>query len=154
MIKAIFTAPRPNSLQKSVKKINVIAGKGIIGDRNYDQNRWQGQNITLIEVENINSFNKNYQQELSIEVTRRNLITEGVLLNELIGKEFSIGPIKLLGTQLCELCNSLGIQLASESVSKQQVLEAFKNKAGIRAAILSSGEITTDMSITTPQVKL
>ena len=46
------------------------------------------------------------------------------------------------------------MQLASESVSKQQVLKAFKKKAGIRAAILSSGEITTDMSITTPQVKL
>ena len=47
MIKAIFIAPQHNSPQQSVKKINVIARKGIIGDRNYDQHRWPGQNITL-----------------------------------------------------------------------------------------------------------
>lgn len=96
MIKAIFIAPQPNSSQQSVNKINVIARKGIIGDRNYDQHRWPGQNITLIEIENINNFNNNYQQKVSIKDTRRNLITEGVLLNELVGQEFFIGSIKLL----------------------------------------------------------
>ena len=153
MIKAIFIAPQPNSQQQSLKKINVIAGKGIVGDRNYDQHRWQGQNITLIEIENINNFNNNYQQKVSIEGTRRNLITQGVLLNELVGQEFFIGSIKLLGTELCEPCHSLSEKLASKLVSKLQVLKAFTNKAGIRARILSSGEITTDMFITSSKLK-
>ena len=153
MIKAIFIAPQTNSSQQNVNKINVIARKGIIGDRNYDQHRWPGQNITLIEIENINNFNNNYQQKVSIKDTRRNLITEGVLLNELVGQEFSIGSIKLLGTELCEPCHSLSEKLASKLVSKLQVLKAFTNKAGIRATILTSGEITTDMLITSSNLK-
>jgi MOSC domain-containing protein YiiM len=148
MIKAIFIAPESTAPQQAVSTINVTASKGIIGDRHYDQHRWHGQNITLIEIENIDHFNQQYHQQIAVEDTRRNIITQGISLNELIGKAFSIGPIKLLGTELCEPCHALSQQLASDTVSKQQVLKSFTHKAGIRATILSSGNITLDMPIT------
>ena len=148
MIQAIFIAPESTAPQQAVSTINVTENKGIISDRNYDQHRWQGQNITLIELETIDSFNHQYHQQIAIEDTRRNIITQGISLNELVGEEFSIGPIKLLGAELCEPCHTLSQQLASDTVSKQQVLKAFTHKAGIRATILSSGNITLDMPIT------
>jgi MOSC domain-containing protein YiiM len=153
MIQAIFIAPEPKAPQQAVGKINVTARKGIVGDRNYDQHRWHGQNITLIEIENIDNFNQQYQQQIAIEDTRRNIITQGISLNELVGEEFSIGPIKLLGTELCEPCHALSQQLASDTISKQQILKAFTHKAGIRATILSSGKITIDMPIIIPKLK-
>jgi MOSC domain-containing protein YiiM len=147
MIQALFIPPVSAAPQQAFSTINVTANKGIIGDRNYDQHRWHGQNITLIEIENIDSFNQQYQQQIAIEDTRRNIITQGISLNELVGEEFAIGPIKLLGTELCEPCHTLSQQLASDTVSKQQVLKSFTHKAGIRATILSSGSITLDMPI-------
>ena len=153
MIQAIFIAPESTAPQQAVSTIDVTENKGIIGDRNYDQHRWHGQNITLIEIENIDSFNQQYDQRIAIEDTRRNIITQGISLNELVGEEFSIGLIKLLGTELCEPCHALSQQLASDTISKQQVLKAFTHKAGIRATILSSGNITLEMPITIPKHK-
>ena len=147
MIQAIFIAAEPKAKQQAVNEIDVIAHKGIIGDRNFDQHHWHGQNITLIESENIDNFNRHHQQNISLQDTRRNLITKGVRLNQLIGKEFHIGQAKLIGTELCEPCHSLSQTLTTGHVSQQQVLDAFTGKAGIRATILTSGSITADMPI-------
>lgn len=147
MIKAIFIASEHNAMQQSLDKIDVIAGKGIVGDRNYDQHRWHGQNITLVESESIEHFNQHHHQSIALDATRRNLITQGVSLNNLVGQEFFIGPIKLIGTERCEPCLELSQQLATKSLSKQHVLAAFMSKAGIRASILSDGEITVGMTI-------
>jgi len=149
MIQAIFIAPEPKAQQHSVTQIDVIAHQGIIGDRNYEQHRWQGQNITLIEIEHINAFNQQYQQKIAIEDTRRNIITKGISLNELVGQEFSIGPVRLLGTERCEPCHTLSQQLATDTVSAQHVLKAFTAKAGIRATLLTSGTITVGMPVIT-----
>ncbi len=147
MIEAIFIAPKPNCKQQALNKIIVVASKGIIGDRNYDHHRWHGQNITLIERENIDEFNQQHQQNIALDATRRNLITQGLSLNDLVGKEFFIGPIKLVGTERCEPCLALSKQLATKTLSKQQALKAFIAKAGIRATVLSDGEITVGMPI-------
>jgi MOSC domain-containing protein YiiM len=147
MIRAIFIAAEPQAKQRAVNKIDVIAHQGIVGDRNFGQHRWPGQNVTLIENENIDNFNQHHQQNISPQDTRRNLITKGVRLNQLIDKEFLIGQVKLVGTELCEPCHLFSKTLSSDSVSQQQVLDAFREKAGIRATILSSGSITVDMSI-------
>ena len=151
MIQTIYIAAKPSGKQQSVDKIDVIAHKGIVGDRNFDQHRWHGQNITLIESENIDSFNDQYQQNINQQDTRRNIITKGIKLNQLIDREFHIGQVKLLGTELCEPCHSFSKNLATESVTPQQVITAFTEKAGIRATILNSGSITIDMPIVITQ---
>tara|TARA_R110002111_G_scaffold75455_1_gene119682 strand:+ start:1246 stop:1710 length:465 start_codon:yes stop_codon:yes gene_type:complete len=153
MIQAIYIAPKPGAAQQAMNNIDVIAGKGILGDRNYDQHRWHGQNITLVEIENIQNFDQQYQQHLTLDATRRNLITKGVALNELIGQTFFIGSTKLIGTERCEPCLAFSQQLASDTVSKQQVFDAFTSKAGIRATILSDGVITMGMPITVNNAK-
>lgn len=148
MIQAIFIAPKSEAEQQSVTKIEVIAQKGIIGDRNFDQHRWPGQSITLIEGENIALFNQCQQQNINIQDTRRNLITQGIKLNPLVGQTFYIGQVKLLGIERCQPCRSLGEKLANDDLSQQQVINAFTDKAGIRATIISNGHLEIGMSFT------
>ena len=73
-----------------VKEIEVLAGKGIIGDRHFHNlNNNKGQ-ITLIEKENIDYYNNKYKAEISYIDFRRNIITEGIELNNLIKKKMEI----------------------------------------------------------------
>lgn len=151
MIQAIFIAAKPKAEQQARHKIEVIKGKGIVGDRNFDQHRWHGQNITLIESENIDAFNQQYQQIIPPQDLRRNLITQGIKLNQFIGKIFYIGQVKLIGTELCEPCHALSQNLSNKIITSNHVIKAFTEKAGIRANILSSGNITVGMAIRSEQ---
>ena len=147
MIKAIFSASENLGGQRQVPAIDLVAGKGIKGDRNFDRSQWPGQNITFIELEEINAFNQRFSQQISLSDTRRNVITEGVRLNDLVGQIFRIGDVSFKGVELCEPCNTLGSLLANESLSKKAIVKAFTHKAGLRADILSDGQISVGMQI-------
>ena len=147
MIKAIFTASENLGGQRQVPAIDLVAGKGIKGDRNFDRSQWPGQNITFIELEEINAFNQRFSQQISLSDTRRNVITEGVRLNDLVGQIFRIGDVSFKGVELCEPCSTLGALLQNDSVSKKAVVKAFTHKAGLRADVLSDGQISVGMQI-------
>jgi MOSC domain-containing protein YiiM len=65
--------------------------------------------------------------------TRRNLLTSGVALNDLVGKEFQIGAVRLKGVRLAEPCNHL------ERLTQPGVLKGLVHRAGLRADILDEG---------------
>tara|TARA_R110000851_G_scaffold214995_1_gene367726 strand:+ start:15741 stop:16199 length:459 start_codon:yes stop_codon:yes gene_type:complete len=147
MIKAIFTASENLGGQRQVPAIDLVAGKGIKGDRNFDRSQWPGQNITFIELEEINTFNQRFSQQISLSDTRRNVITEGIRLNDLVGQIFRIGDVSFKGVELCEPCSTLGALLQNDSLSKKAVVKAFTHKAGLRADVLSDGQISVGMQI-------
>lgn len=147
MIKAIFTARENLATQQQVTEIDLVAGKGIKGDRNFDRSQWPGQNITFIEQEEISAFNQRFSQQISLSDTRRNVITMGVRLNELVGLVFQIGEVRFKGIELCEPCATLGSLLENKSINKKAVVKAFTHKAGLRADVLSDGIITVGMPI-------
>ncbi len=147
MINAIFTASENLGGQRQVPAIDLVAGKGIKGDRNFDRRQWPGQNITFIELEEINTFNQRFSQQISLSDTRRNVITEGVRLNDLVGQIFRIGDVSFKGVELCEPCSTLGALLQNDSLSKKAVVKAFTHKAGLRADVLSDGQISVGMQI-------
>ena len=148
MIHTIFIAEHSLGKQVQVDKIELITGKGIVGDRNFDRAQWPGQNITFIEMEEIEAFNNNYQQRIQLADTRRNIITQGIRLNDLVGKEFSIGNVRFKGVELCEPCATLGKLLGNDTLAAKDVVKAFVHKSGLRADVLSDGEIQYGMSIT------
>ena len=148
MIHTIFIAEHSLGKQVQVDKIELITGKGIVGDRNFDRAQWPGQNITFIEIEEIEAFNNNYQQRIQLADTRRNSITQGIRLNDLVGKEFSIGNVRFKGVELCEPCATLGKLLGNDTLAAKDVVKAFVHKSGLRADVLSDGEIQYGMSIT------
>jgi len=149
MIKAIFISPEHGAAQTEAQSIQLTAGMGIQGDRNYGKSDHPGQNITLIESEIITAFNQQFSQAITLSAPRRNLITEGVRLNELVDKEFSIGDVRFRGVELCEPCSFLGDLLANDTISKREVIKAFIHKGGLRADILNNGEITAGMRLST-----
>lgn len=148
MIHTIFIAEHSLGKQVQVDKIELITGKGIVGDRNFDRAQWPGQNITFIEIEEIEAFNNNYQQRIHLADTRRNIITQGIRLNDLVGKIFTIGDVRFKGVELCEPCATLGKLLGNDTLAAKDVVKAFVHKSGLRADVLSDGEIQYGMSIT------
>lgn len=145
MIHTIFIAEHSLGKQVQVKKIDLITATGIVGDRNFDRAQWPGQNITFIEIEEIEAFNNNYQQRIKLADTRRNIITQGIRLNDLVGKEFSIGNVRFKGVELCEPCATLGKLLGNDTLAAKDVVKAFVHKSGLRADVLTDGEIHTGM---------
>jgi MOSC domain-containing protein YiiM len=67
--------------------------------------------------------------------TRRNILTRGVRLNDLVGREFSVGEVRLRGIRLCEPCSHLA------GLTGRNVIPAFTHRGGLRAQILSGGTI-------------
>ncbi len=121
---------------KEVKSIEVIAGKGIKGDRNFIDNNHKKKQLTLIESENIDYYNEKYSSNFSYLDFRRNLITKNIKLNDLVGKTFLIGKIKVQGNDLCTPCKELEIKLGAKNYLKE-----FLRKGGLRCEIITSGFI-------------
>ncbi|MBJ7555639.1 MOSC domain-containing protein [Marinomonas spartinae] len=145
MIKNIFVAKKSKMPQIEIEAVKVDAGKGIVGDRNYAKRQEEGQNITFVESEEIDAFNTNFKQQIGLSATRRNIVTEGVRLNHLVGKEFMIGDVRFYGVELCEPCAFLGQLLANDSLSPPQVVKAWVHRGGLRANVLSTGILKTGM---------
>ncbi len=119
-----------------IKEIEVLAGKGIIGDRHFHNlNNNKGQ-ITLIEKENIDYYNNKYKAEISYIDFRRNIITEGIELNNLIKKKMEIGSVKILPYELCRPCSHL-----AQMVNGKDIIKEFLLKGGLRCEVLVSGKI-------------
>tara|TARA_Y100000590_G_scaffold277892_1_gene311926 strand:- start:1794 stop:2231 length:438 start_codon:yes stop_codon:yes gene_type:complete len=122
---------------QNVTNADALKGKGIQNDRKFRENNQKECQITLIEIENINHFNNISKKNISPVDFRRNIITEGIKLNELVGKEFTVGNVKLKAHDLCRPCKYLQNKLAVNNFVKEFLL-----KGGIRCEILNSGKIT------------
>jgi len=141
------------SIESSMKKVNQIVlkeKKGIFGDRYYSQegtfsNKGKiepDRDVTLIEIEKINEFNDEFNQNITDEDLRRNITVSNCNLNSLVGKEFQIGNVVLKGIRLCEPCKYL-----AEKLDNEEVLTKLVHKAGLRAQIIKGGSIDTTSQI-------
>ena len=130
---------------QEAKEINLIAGKGIIGDRNFyeyndgrhgDIHKDGRKQLTLIESENIDYYNKKFNLKIPYLNFRRNIVTKGIKLNDLIGKELLINQTKIKGVYLCRPCKELQEKLGLDNYIKE-----FLIKGGLRCEILTSANI-------------
>ena len=121
---------------EQVNNIEVIAGKGIKGDRYYHDYNEAKKQITLIESENIDYYNKKFSTNFSYLDFRRNLITKNIQLNDLVGKKLSIGQINIEVHDLCRPCKYL-----QEILGKDNIVKEFLRRGGLRCEILVSGNI-------------
>ena len=121
---------------KSVDSVESIAGKGLLNDRHFKENNEKKSQITLIEIENINHYNQISGTSISSKDFRRNIITKGIKLNELVGSEFFIGEVKVKAHDLCRPCKYL-----QESLNQTNLVKEFLQKGGLRCEILTNGKI-------------
>ena len=150
-VERIFISPAHGAAQQECQQIRVQRGTGIIGDRNFDEHRYPGQNLTLVEAEVIEAFCASQNRSTDLSLTRRNLITRGVRLNHLVGMEFSIGTVRMRGIELCTPCSDLGQRLSSETLSVAAVVKQWLHQGGLRVDVLSDGEIHCGMGLAIEQ---
>ena len=123
-------------VMKSVDSVESIAGKGLLNDRHFKEGNEKKSQITLIEIENINHYNQINGTSILPKDFRRNIITEGIKLNILVGNEFFIGEVKVKAHDLCRPCKYL-----QESLNQKNLVKEFLRKGGLRCEILTNGKI-------------
>jgi len=121
---------------QDVNSVEVLKGKGIQNDRKFSESNQKERQITLIEIENINHFNNVSSTNIPPLNFRRNIVTENIKLNDLVGKEFIVGNIKLKAHDLCKPCKYLQNRLKQNNFIKE-----FLHKGGLRCEILTDGKI-------------
>ena len=125
------------------ESIEVVASKGIVGDRYFHDFNGDREQITLIESENIDYYNNTFNTKFTYVEFRRNIITKNIKLNDLVGKTILVGNIKLKVNDLCRPCKNL-----QQRLGKSNIIKEFLRRGGLRCEILSSGTINVGDKIT------
>ena len=125
-----------NQKIKEVNSIEVLANQGIIGDRHFKEFNDPYSQLSLIESENIDNYNIKYGLNIPYIDFRRNIVTKGIRLNDLIGKKFLVGGVELEGIDLCRPCRHL-----CELLDQDNIIKEFLRGGGLRCQILSSSSI-------------
>lgn len=141
IVERIFISPARGAPQVECEHITLQRGKGVVGDRNFGVSAHAGQNLTLVEAEEIELFCARHARTADLSLLRRNLVTRGVRLNRLLNVEFTVGTVRLRGVELCEPCMIVGNALRSESLAPASVIKQWVGRGGLRVDVLNNGEI-------------
>jgi MOSC domain-containing protein YiiM len=128
-VEGIHIAPGKSVLPSPVGEVEVT-GKGVVGDRYGDS-----RDLTLIEAEALEGLRQDTGIELTAAESRRQVLTRGIRLNELVGRRFTVGGVECEGQELCEPCSHL------QSLTHGGVLRGLVHRGGLRADIVRGGRI-------------
>jgi len=136
IVEALSLAASAGEPAQRVEQARALPGRGLEGDRHVTgQGTFPsgppGSALTLIEAEVCESFDP----PLEPSQHRRNVITRGIDLNALVGREFSIGAVRCRGMRLCEPCTVV------QRYAGRPVLRALVHRGGLRADILADGVV-------------
>lgn len=139
----LHTAARKDAPAEAQTKMRLEAGHGIAGDRYFlpQQSLEMGtqvqrkEDLTIISADELDAFNQRFELTIPFGEFRRNIVTRAIDLNALVGKRFRIGSALCEGMELCEPCSKL-----ARTVNRL-VLPHLVHRAGIRAAVIESGEV-------------
>jgi MOSC domain-containing protein YiiM len=119
-----------------IDSVAALAGKGLEGDRKFfGDGAEPGQALTLIEAETLEVVG------LSGAQSRRQVVTRGVRLNDLVGKRFRVGAVECVGVELCHPCKHL------EEMTRPGIIKDLAGRGGLNADILTDGRISVGDSI-------
>jgi MOSC domain-containing protein YiiM len=136
-LESIHMGPEEAGPLVSVTRVEVLAGKGVVGDRHFhEKGAKPGQALTLVEAEEVE------RAGLEAGQTRRQLTTRGVRLNDLVGKRFKVGEVECYGVELCEPCRHL------QSMTRPGIIKDMVHRAGINADVLNDGTISVGDEVT------
>jgi MOSC domain-containing protein YiiM len=140
---SIFVAERSRARPREIFEAQLVAGKGIVGDRTYREEGVAApdKELTLVESEQVDGFNRRTGLGAPYWSLRRNLVTRGVDLPALVGRRFRIGDVEAEGLELCEPCSTLGRLLSTQEIPPKRVIAELLHRAGLRARIVTSGVV-------------
>ncbi|HEU4639229.1 MAG TPA: hypothetical protein VFS84_10280 [Candidatus Binatia bacterium] len=133
----IFISPIAGEKMEEVETAEAIAGAGLAGDRystgegSFNKNRQGRRQVSLINAIFFDSSGFEFVE------SRRNIVTQGIELMWLIGREFQIGKAQFRGQNYCDPC----LRPSRLSGKTQKFLESFSDRGGLIAEILQGGTI-------------
>jgi MOSC domain-containing protein YiiM len=136
---SIYITSKAGAPLTAASRVRAIPGKGLEGDRyynpegTYSDRPEAGREVTLIEIEALQALEQEKGITLEPGQARRNLVTQGVPLNHLVGKEFQVGEVTLRGIRLCEPCDHLA------GLTQPEVKPGLVHRGGLRAQVLNEG---------------
>lgn len=150
VVELLAVAPLAEAPMQLVRHARAIAGRGLEGDRYADgagtfsprRTNRPGYELTLIAAEVVEDLTTR-DAELDFLSTRRNVLTQGIDVNALVGRDFTIGDVRCRGHRLCEPCAHL------ERLHGPGLLRPLIHRGGLRADILSDGHIGEGSAIST-----
>ena len=141
IIKIGFTKDHNKEIIET-SEIDLIAGKGIVNDRHFKDYNDPFNQLSIIECENIDEYNLKNNLNIPYLNFRRNIVTRGIKLNDLVGKKILVGSVKLEVLDLCRPCRHL-----SEKLGRNDIIKEFLRKGGIRCQIMNDGKISLNNKI-------
>ena len=138
---SIFIAPREGAPVVEQDRVKAVEGRGLEGDRyheltgTFSRKMDPGREVTLIESEAIAALERDFGIAIGLGGSRRNIVTSGVSLNDLVGREFEIGEAAFRGVRLCPPCGLL------ERMTQRGVKAGLKDRGGLNAQVLRTGWI-------------
>ena len=148
VVERLFLSHARGEAQRECQQLELLAGQGVLGDRHFARTDWAGQQLTLVEAEEIERFCAHTGRANDLSITRRNVVTRGIRLNKLVGRQFRIGTCLLVGVETCEPCRTLGQRLANEALSAPEVVKYWVGRGGLRANVLASGNLACGDALT------
>jgi MOSC domain-containing protein YiiM len=140
-VEGIFITPEHGELPEPVDSVRALAGRGLEGNRYFfDGDAPAGRAITLIAAEAVEAMEREHGISIEARESRRNVVTRGIDVNELVGKRFRVGGvecrgIECRGIELCEPCTTL------QAMTKPGIIKGLAHRGGLNADIVSDGEI-------------
>ena len=142
IVVALFTVDRRAAPMKKVEQLYALAGRGIEGDRyflgtgTYSKSPEPGRQVTLIKSEVLESLKNKLEINVKPEESRRNILTQGIEINDLIGTEFYVGTVRLRAHRITQPCLYLEKLLDQPGLYKE-----LWDNGGISCEILCDGVI-------------
>ncbi|WP_372790681.1 MOSC domain-containing protein [Paraconexibacter sp.] len=139
-VTAIVLAPDAGAPAVEVARARAVAGRGLEGDRyavgrgTFSRGAGYGRELTLVEEELLGAAIVDGAPITPVQA-RRNVSVRGIVLDSLIGRRFRIGEVQCVGRRRCEPCAHL------QRLGPPGVLRALVHRGGLRADILTDGEI-------------
>jgi MOSC domain-containing protein YiiM len=135
-VEAIYVAKERGGPRTAVEAATAVAGEGLLGDRyrGLPPTRYAATcQLTLVEAEAVEHVRAT-GRAFSAADTRRNVVTRGIALNDLVGRVFRIGNILVRGVEPCDPCSRL------QRFTYRGVMRDLADRGGLRAEILEGGE--------------
>jgi MOSC domain-containing protein YiiM len=129
VVEGIFWGAVDEAPLEAAHEVKVVAGAGIEGDRYGDRD------ITLFEAEAIEGLRADTGIELAPNEIRRNVMTRGIGLNDLLGRRIRVGEVEAVVTELCHPCSHL------QQLTQAGVLRGLVNRGGLNADVVKGGSI-------------
>ncbi|MDP7070330.1 MAG: MOSC domain-containing protein [Phycisphaerales bacterium] len=147
----IWTATEGGAPMQAHDRIIAVAGTGLEGDRyatragSYSKpDEGPDRQLTLIAREELEWLRVRHGITMTAGDSRRNILTEGTPLNDLVGARFSIGPVQVEGIRLCQPCKQRAVELGFDFV------HLMLNRSGLNCRIVSGGPIAVGDLVAPP----